>query len=184
MGIPTQARFRFLPTSLLEVGIGTAAKSLEEILWPNMRIWDVPVECLCRNHLLAEHRELHAIWSIIINDKRGYSRHPEVMRWRGRLVALWERHEAQRLEMAKRGYAHKSPLDKKAIPRVHRGRGPVVLLDPVGDQRRDLRDKGCSCNLQGARKLFTSGQSMRCAHIGEARIRKSYGRAEGSSETD
>ncbi|HEX9909194.1 MAG TPA: pyrimidine dimer DNA glycosylase/endonuclease V [Thermoplasmata archaeon] len=58
-----------------------------------MRIWDLPVESLCRNHLLAEHRELHAIWSVIVNQKLGYSRHPEIMRWRGRLVALWRRHE-------------------------------------------------------------------------------------------
>lgn len=112
-----------------------------------MRIWDLPVECLCRNHLLAEHRELHAIWSIIVNDKRGYSRHPEVMRWRGRLVALWRRHEAQRIEMERRGYAHRSPLDLKAIPRRHRGGEQTVLIDSVDDQRMKLRGKGCPCDM-------------------------------------
>ena len=30
-----------------------------------MRTWDIPPEKLCRQHLLGEHRELHAIWSII-----------------------------------------------------------------------------------------------------------------------
>jgi len=114
-----------------------------------MRIWEIPVECLCRNHLLAEHRELHAIWNIIINDKHGYSRHPEVMRWRGRLAALWERHEKQRAEMVARGYAHRSPLDQEAIPRRHRGREPAIMLDSLEDQRKMLRDKGCSCNISG-----------------------------------
>ncbi|UCE80659.1 MAG: pyrimidine dimer DNA glycosylase [Methanobacteriota archaeon] len=117
-----------------------------------MRIWDIPVECLCRNHLLAEHRELHAIWSIIINEKDGYRNHPEVMRWHGRLVALWERHERQRMEMGRRGYAHKSPLDLKAIPWRHKGRERAVSLDSPECQREMLRDKGCSCNVSGARK--------------------------------
>ena len=48
-----------------------------------MRIWDVPVGCLCRMHLLGEHRELHAVWNIITLGKRGYSTHPETKRWIG-----------------------------------------------------------------------------------------------------
>jgi len=110
-----------------------------------MRIWDIPVECLCRNHLLAEHRELHAIWSVIINDRRGYSKHPEVMRWRERLVALWKRHEEQAKEMTRRGYAHMSPLNLRSVPRKHRGKTQTVLIDSIEDQRSILRAKGCSC---------------------------------------
>jgi len=41
-----------------------------------MRIWDIPPRKLCRNHLLGEHRELHAIWSILIRSKKGYLKHP------------------------------------------------------------------------------------------------------------
>ncbi len=33
-----------------------------------MRIWDIPPKLLCRNHLLGEHRELHAIWSILTQE--------------------------------------------------------------------------------------------------------------------
>ena len=58
-----------------------------------MRIWDIPVEKLCRNHLLGEHRELHAIWSILINNKKGYAHHPETVRWKGKQKALYLRHE-------------------------------------------------------------------------------------------
>jgi hypothetical protein len=111
-----------------------------------MRIWDLPVECLCRNHLLAEHRELHAIWSVIINDRRGYSKHPEVTRWRGRLGALWSRHEEQVAEMTRRGYSHRSPLNPRSVPAEHRGKEQTVLIDSTEDQRTMLRAKGCSCH--------------------------------------
>ncbi|HEX6642404.1 MAG TPA: pyrimidine dimer DNA glycosylase/endonuclease V, partial [Thermoanaerobaculia bacterium] len=37
-----------------------------------MRIWDVDPAELCRAHLLGEHRELHAIWTILTQDRRGY----------------------------------------------------------------------------------------------------------------
>ncbi len=110
-----------------------------------MRIWDIPVGCLCRNHLLAEHRELHAIWNIVLLGKRGYSRHPEVLRWHGRLGALWKRHEAQVVEMGRRGYAHMSPLRLEDLPECHRGSRQTVLIEPLESQRRKLRGKGCSC---------------------------------------
>ena len=48
-----------------------------------MRIWDVNPGYLNRQSLLGEHRELHAIVSIIKNNKKGYSRHPETLRWMG-----------------------------------------------------------------------------------------------------
>ena len=76
-----------------------------------MRIWDVDVQVLCDRHLLGEHRELHAIWTVLTEGKRGYARHPETLRWRGRLAALYARHEAQTAEMARRGFRHASPLD-------------------------------------------------------------------------
>jgi hypothetical protein len=113
-----------------------------------MRVWDVPVGCLCRNHLLAEHRELHAIWNIILYDRRGYSRHPEVSRWRGKLGALWKRHEEEVNELLRRGYRHHSPLDQEEIPRAHRGSVQKVLLEPASSQKKKLRGKGCSCDVR------------------------------------
>jgi len=46
-----------------------------------MRIWDLSPKKLCRAHLLGEHRELHAIWSVLVNGKKGYARHPETWAW-------------------------------------------------------------------------------------------------------
>ena len=109
-----------------------------------MRIWDIPPEKLCRNHLLGEHRELHALWSIILNNKKGYSKHPETLRWKGKLKALYIRHEAQVKEMKKRGYKHKSPLDKNLAT------GKSVqdeLIDTIEKQKKLIKNKRCNCKV-------------------------------------
>jgi hypothetical protein len=109
-----------------------------------MRIWDVPPSILCRKHLLAEHRELHGLWNILVDGKKGYSRHPETLRWRGKLKALFERHEALVLEMARRGYRHQSLLD----PALAAGSGTQNLfLDSPEAQWDILRAKNCDCPL-------------------------------------
>src|SRR5262245_65598723 len=78
-----------------------------------MRIWDISPKRLCRNHLLGEHRELHAIWSVLVNGRKGYARHPETLRWKGKLKALSGRHDALVREMAFSGYRHRSQLSKR-----------------------------------------------------------------------
>ena len=109
-----------------------------------MRIWDIQPARLCRNHLLGEHRELHAIWSVLTNDKKGYSRHPETLRWRGKLRALYNRHGALVVEMEKRGYHHRSPLDRA----LARGKSvQTEYVDSVDRQVELLRGKGCGCRV-------------------------------------
>ena len=109
-----------------------------------MRIWDLPPEVLCRAHLLGEHRELHAIWTVITENRKGYSRHPETLRWRGKLKALRVRHEALVREMSARGYAHRSPLDaRKATGSSQQ----AVFVDAPDVQVRLLRRKGCACEV-------------------------------------
>jgi hypothetical protein len=73
-----------------------------------LRIWDLSPKKLCRQHLLGEHRELHAIWSILTKNKKGYSKHPEVLRWKGKLKALYLRYERLVTEMGERGYSIKA----------------------------------------------------------------------------
>ena len=113
-----------------------------------MRIWDLAPQRLCRQHLLGEHRELHAIWSIVTNDKKGYSRHPEVLRWKGRLKALYLRHEKLVDELARRGYRHRSPLPL----RLATGKGRQdVRIDSLRDQLMILKNKNCACHLESCR---------------------------------
>jgi len=107
-----------------------------------MRIWDINPQKLCSKHLLGEHRELHAIWSILTQNKKGYSRHPETLRWQGKLSALYKRHQELVKEMKRRGYTHRSDLNKN----LARGQNKQnkFLLSPK-EQINLLRKKKCSC---------------------------------------
>jgi hypothetical protein len=94
--------------------------------------------------LLGEHRELHALWRILTEDRRGYAHHPETRRWRGKLAALYERHEALIEEMARRGYQHGSPLDRQSAT------GSAVqndYVDSLEAQLVILHSKGCACTV-------------------------------------
>ena len=82
-----------------------------------MRIWDISPDKLCRAHLLGEHNELHAIWNILTQGRKGYANHPETKRWKGKLKALFRVHEEIDREMLARGYRHQSPPGQKACHR-------------------------------------------------------------------
>lgn len=107
-----------------------------------MRIWDLPPKNLCRRHLLGEHAELHALWSILTKGRKGFSKHPETLRWRGKLKALYLRHEALVKDLKRRKYHHQSPLD------VHLATGQAKqdkYVDLPRKQIEILRAKKCSC---------------------------------------
>jgi len=109
-----------------------------------MRIWDITPKRLCRNHLLGEHRELHAIWSILTKNKLGYSRHPETIRWKGRLKALYLRHQELVKDMSRRGYNHRSDLDSRLAKGA---RVQERYVDPIKRQIAILRSKKCGCKV-------------------------------------
>jgi hypothetical protein len=109
-----------------------------------MRVWDIPPKKLCRNHLLGEHNEIHAIFSIITNNKKGYSNHPEVKRWKGKLKALYKRHQMVVYELLERGYRHGSPLDPKMATGFDT---QDRLLNTKKEQMRILQDKSCECRF-------------------------------------
>jgi hypothetical protein len=114
-----------------------------------MRVWDLEPGVLCDRHLLGEHRELHAIWTILTTGKAGYANHPETRRWRGRLAALYARHDAQVAEMSRRGFRHASPLD----PRLATGAAhQTELIDSVESQLERLSSRGCGCPSSPARR--------------------------------
>jgi len=109
-----------------------------------MRIWDLEPERLCRRHLLGEHRELHGLWVILTQGKKGFANHPETARWRGKLKALYQRHEALAAEMARRGYLHHTPLPAAEAT------GLAVqeeYKDTPAEQVRIIRQKGCDCQF-------------------------------------
>ena len=95
-----------------------------------MRIWDINPGYLNRQSLLGEHRELHGIVSIIRNNKKGYSRHPETLRWVDHGWALRQRHRLLAAEMQLRGYTDKSPVTLRSNASVW----PLSFIDPPGEQ--------------------------------------------------
>ncbi len=102
-----------------------------------MRIWDINPGYLNNLSLLGEHRELHGIVSIILNNKKGYSKHPETVRWKGYEWALGRRHALLASEMKLRGIKDHSPLDLKS----NNGHWPSVYINPPGDQFTILENK-------------------------------------------
>lgn len=97
--------------------------------------------------MIAEHRELHGLWNILVKHKGegGYSRHPETKRWAGKTKALYNRHQALVQEMEKRGYKHYSALDKKFA----KGKGgQKVFINTVTEQKNILRKKPCECFIK------------------------------------
>ena len=96
---------------------------------------------LCDRHLLGEHRELHAIWTLQTEGKRGYARHPETLRWRGRLAALYARQRPRSSRWAAR-IPHASALDG-----VH-ATGETTqseFVDPREVRLERLAQLGCGC---------------------------------------
>lgn len=102
-----------------------------------MRIWDIDAGFLNNQSLLGEHRELHGIVSIIQNNKKGYSRHPETLRWQRCLQSLTVRHNLLVEEMLLRGLKHQSPVltDAKALV------WPTIFIDEPFIQFDILRIK-------------------------------------------
>lgn len=102
-----------------------------------MRIWDINPGYLNRQSLLGEHRELHGIVSIVRNNKKGYSRHPETLRWVGHGWALKQRHRLLVSEMNLRGYVDNSPVLLRSKPETW----PDYYIDSPANQIRLLKKK-------------------------------------------
>lgn len=107
-----------------------------------MRVWDVEPRKLCRKHLLGEHREIHALFTILHEDRSGYRNHPETLRWVGKLPALAARHDLVVAEMLRRGYNHHSPLPESEGEEMQ-----DLLLISVEEQEALLVSKDCDCLL-------------------------------------
>lgn len=102
-----------------------------------MRIWDINPGYLNRQSLLGEHRELHGIVSIIRNNKKGYSKHPETLRWVGYGWALKQRHKLLVAEMNLRGYVDRSPV----LLRANANKWPEYFIDTPASQLSILSKK-------------------------------------------
>jgi 1-acyl-sn-glycerol-3-phosphate acyltransferase len=87
------------------------------------------------------------LWTILTEDRQGYAHHPETKRWRGKLAALFRRHEALTAEMERRGYRHRSPLDSRLATGMA---AQHDYVDAPEAQLALLRHKGCGCAVADA----------------------------------
>jgi len=109
-----------------------------------MRILDIEPDKLCRKHLLVDHRELHAVWTMLTEGKKGHARNPETHRWAGKLKALYLRHQALVREMDKRRIIHRSDLQKKLAT----GNSEQdETIDSLQEQINILKKKKCACKV-------------------------------------
>jgi len=102
-----------------------------------MRIWDINPGYLNKQSLLGEHCELHAIFSIITKNKKGYSNHPEVKRWLKYEWALVQRHSILVAEMRLRGFNHNSSVRIKSKNKTW----PSLYIDEPHKQFEILKEK-------------------------------------------
>lgn len=102
-----------------------------------MRVWDIHPGYLNRQSLLGEHRELHGLVSILVSGKKGYSRHPETLRWVGYGWALKQRHKELVCEMNLRGYKDNSPVRTRS----NQGVWPGDYIDEPHIQFKLLKEK-------------------------------------------
>ena len=114
-----------------------------------MRQWMLPAPCMCRNHLLGEHREMHA-FAGALNHKKNV---------RGHIVdnqldptLLQERHDElaneidRRARITGRGKGHQTPL-------------PSFNYDYLPDDLKNIR-----LDVRAARRLLIS-RCDECARI-------------------
>jgi hypothetical protein len=124
-----------------------------------MRVWDIDPGFLNDKSLLGEHREIHAVYTILTKGKKGYARHPETLRWTDHLNALILRHKLVAGEMALRYFNHQSPLPRLSLPISW----PDTLIDTPGRQFDLLADKYKS-RPQGRIPLPDNCQTLWAAH--------------------
>lgn len=129
--LPKRTHLRHNPHALIYVFLYLSQEQLV------MRVWDVSPGYLNRQSLLGEHRELHGLVSILVNGKKGYSQHPETLRWVGFGWALRMRHQLLSVEMALRGYRDNTPVTLED----NLGHWPDTFIDPPAQQYVLLIDK-------------------------------------------
>ena len=106
-----------------------------------MRMWNVPVEFMCRKHLLGEHVELHMLIGTIKkgNDITGY------LDGLVEVDKIVKRHKEIVREMKRRGYNHKTPIKlRDRFMLWWRGREGIVFSD---DNVVELRKRCSECRF-------------------------------------
>ena len=75
-------------------------------------MWNVDPKILCRQHLLGEHREMHAL---IGSLRKGRSIKGHIEKGQVEVHNILKRHDALAKEILRRGWRHIKPLSAKGV---------------------------------------------------------------------
>lgn len=107
-----------------------------------MRIWFVPVSELDDRRLLGEHGELHVMANALIRGGGRWYNHPATKMFRGKIGALYRRHEEQVAEMVRRGFTgHKTPFPVEMVPPEQMDAYIEITEEMLETDRRDLAER-------------------------------------------
>jgi hypothetical protein len=108
-----------------------------------LRIWDISlIEFLCDKHLLAVWREGLGAYSIITNNKKGYSKHPAVLEYKKSPTTLWYILKHIREKMTNKQWKPKElPMKVDKI-------GKIKIWQTIEQQIEILNNKNCKCNIK------------------------------------
>ena len=124
-----------------------------------MRIWFVPVSELDDRHLLGEHVELHVMTNALIRGSGGWYNHPATKMFRGKMGALYRRHEEQVIEMARRGFTgHKTPFPVEMIPPEEINEDIEITEQMLESDRRDLAERRRLTQEHGGKSWRRAGR--------------------------
>lgn len=112
-----------------------------------MRMWNVPTQLLCNQHLLGEHVEMHMFAGAL---RAGRSVKGHVDKGQVEVHNIEKRHEELAQEMQRRGFHHASPL--------HYGPAEVLGQVSVTENLQELQRRCSNCRhrqqLSGASRLL------------------------------
>lgn len=129
-----------------------------------MRVWDIHPGYLSRQNLLGEHAEIHALYSIITNNKKGYCHHPETKRWMDNIDLLIIRHNLLVKELALREFKHHSPLNFLNYSPIGNLENYHWLVDLPSKQFTILQEKYHKRNQRGRIPLPNFGTEFWAHH--------------------
>ena len=129
-----------------------------------MRVWDIHPGYLSDRSLLGEHSEIHALYSIISENKGGFSRHPETQRWIDHLNHLILRHNIVIKEMTLREFKHNSPLQLPRPVNENNRLNQISYIDLPSAQFEILRKRYLTKGQQGRIPLPKNGTDFWAHH--------------------
>jgi hypothetical protein len=128
----------------------------------------VDPKCMCRQHLLGEHNEVHILaGSLRKGDIRRHVRNLEGLARANclEISSLVERHGILASEMVARGYSHQSPLTDVDVPLEHLERWVLERKVDTGASLELLRQRCPECrkrlSCHGASDPLSSAETSK-----------------------